>query len=164
MRKIGKVFKIINKNLDDENYLKQREYTKQSIVKIKIFDTQSSTIQNKIINIISKYNLEKYKKPIKAILIFIGFGLSYWFYYLSLESCFDGEGPCATYVDWMKLKVIEEIISCILFTIMIQVIFLKVISKIYLIQIILVFILFYYYRHGMDFVDHGYFNFFFFLL
>ena len=28
----------------------------------------------------------------------------YYFYYLSLESCFDGEGPCSSYIKWIKKK------------------------------------------------------------
>ena len=81
------------------------------------------------------------------------------FYLLSLEACYEGEGPCSFKVGWIKRKLIEELISCILLTIMIQLIILKTITKKHLIHIIIVFIFFYLYSHGMIFEDHGYFNF-----
>ena len=105
-----------------------------------------------------------FKKIEIHLFIFLPFALCYYFYFLSLESCNDGEGPCSTYIDWIKKKVIQEIISCVLLFIMIQIIILKKISKYHLIHIILVFFFFYYYRHGIDFVDHGYFNFYFYFI
>ncbi len=87
------------------------------------------------------------------------FILTYLFYLLSLEACYEGEGPCSFKVGWIKRKLIEELISCILLTIMIQLIILKTITKKHLIHIIIVFIFFYLYSHGMIFEDHGYFNF-----
>jgi len=76
------------------------------------------------------------------LLIYFIFGLSYYFYFLSLESCNDGEGPCSTYIDWIKKKVTQEILSCVLLFIMIQIIILKKLSKYHLIHIILVFFFF----------------------
>jgi len=99
-------------------------------VAIKDYDKLTADIQNEIIIKDCKYYREKLKKLIKPILIFVGFGLSYLLYYLSLESCNDGEGACSTYISWIKLKVIEEIISCILLTIMIQTIIFKIIPYI----------------------------------
>ena len=109
-------------------------------------------------------NKSKIKNILKQLFIPMIFGLSYYFYFLSLESCFDGEGPCTTYIDWIKKKVIQEIISCILLIMMIQLIILNKISKKHLVHIIIIFFFFYYYRHGIDFVDHGYFNFLFYCI
>ena len=147
----------------DVNSINQPEYIKSPLVEMKIFDKISNTLQNQIIIKDFQYLREKIIKIIRPILIFLGFGLSYLFYYFSLESCFDGEGPCATYIDWIKSKVIEEIISCLLLIIMIQMMILNIISKMHLIHITSIFIFFYYFRHGMNFVDHGYFNIFFFI-
>ena len=88
-------------------------------------------------------NKNKIKSLIKQIFIFIIFGLSYYFYFLSLESCFDGEGPCTTYIDWIKKKVFQEIISCVLLIMMIQLIILNKISKKHLIHIIIIFFFFF---------------------
>ena len=151
--------------IDDENSINKKEYSEELVIgEIKNYEKLTNNIQNEIIIKDCKYYKEKIKKIIFSILIIIGFGLSYLLYYFSLESCFDGEGPCCTYIKWIKLKVIEEIISCILLTIMLQMIILKVISKLHLIHIIIIFIFFYYYRHSMNFVDHGYYNFFFYLI
>ena len=106
----------------------------------------------------------KFKNIVFQLFIFIIFGLCYYFYFLSLESCNDGEGPCSTYLYWIKKKVFQEIISCVLLIIMMQIIILKKISKYHLIHIILVFFFFYCYRHGIDFMDHGYYNFFFYFI
>ena len=84
----------------------------------------------------------KFKNIVFQLFIFIIFGLCYYFYFLSLESCNDGEGPCSTYLYWIKKKVFQEIISCVLLIIMMQIIILKKISKYHLIHIILVFFFF----------------------
>ena len=150
------------KRIDDDNSINQLDYSERAVEEMKLFDLISITLQNEITIKNSKNYIKKIKIFKKQILIIIGFGLCYFLYYLSLESCLDGEGPCATRVNWIILKVIEEIISCILLTFMIQIIILKKISKMNFIHIIFMFIFFYYYRHGLNFVDHGYFNFFFF--
>ena len=47
-------------------------------------------------------------------MIFILFFLSYFFFFLSLERCLEGEDNCCMKFTWMIIKVIEESISCIL--------------------------------------------------
>ena len=92
---------------------------------------------------IHKFEIKRKLKNIEfQLFIFMIFGLCYYCYFLSLESCNDGEGPCSTYIDWIKKKVIQEIISCVLLFIMLQIIILKKISKYHLIHIILVFFFF----------------------
>ena len=115
-----KEMKVINKNRKDILYIKNFLY--KNICK----KTQYETIIND-----SKYYLGKIKK----ILIFIMFCHIYYFYYISLESCFDGEGPCSSYIKWIKKKVKQEIVSCLLLTIMVQLIMFKKIAKAHLIHI-----------------------------
>ena len=87
-------------------------------------------------------NSGKIKNIIKQLFIFMIFGISYYFYFLSLESCFDGEGPCSTYIDWIKKKVSQEIISCSLLFLLIQLILLKKIPKRHLVHIMIIFFFF----------------------
>ena len=122
-----KEMKVINKNRKDILYIKNFLY--KNICK----KTQYETIIND-----SKYYIGKIKK----ILIFIMFFHIYYFYYLSLESCFDGEGPCSSYIKWIKKKVKQEIISCLLLTTIIQLILYKKIAKAHLIHITIVFFFF----------------------
>ena len=111
-------------------------------------------------------NADYYKKRIKKILtnkVFIGFFLIYLLYFLSLEGCYLGEDMCSEKKKaWMKVKVIEEIISGIIMTVFIQLMMFKKVSKIHIIHIIIVFALFFLYSHGYEFHDHGLFNFFYF--
>ena len=90
------------------------------------------------------------------ILIFL---ISYYLYYLSLEKCNEGEDKCCQKLKWIKKKVIQEFLSCILITILLELIFYKIISPFHLIHLIIVLFFFYKYSHGYVFHDHGYFNF-----
>ena len=95
---------------------------------------------------------------LRNILFFALFLISYFLYYLSLEKCFEGPDGCSKKEQWIKKKLIEELISCLIIALLFQFMFYKIISKIHLIHLILVFIAFYKYSHGLDFDDHGYFN------
>ena len=66
---------------------------------------------------------------------------------------------CPKRTDWMQTKVKEVIFSCLIMVILIELIIYKKIYKLHLIHIIFSFALFYSYSHGLDFEDHGYFNF-----
>ena len=90
--------------------------------------------------------------------VFILFFISYYSFYLSLEKCTEGEDRCCLKLSWMKLKIIEEAISCIIIIILLELIILRKISKLHIVHIIIVFTLFYFYSHGIDFDDHGYYN------
>ena len=94
----------------------------------------------------------------------IPFYFSYFFYVFSLEGCHRGEDFCSRELKWMMRKVFEEIISCIIMTLMIQLILFKKISRFHLIHIIIFFFVFFIYSHGLDFPDHGYFNFFYYFI
>ena len=95
--------------------------------------------QNEIITQYLKYYKGKIKIILKKIFVFTIFGLSYYFYFLSLESCLDGVGPCSAYIGWIKKKVIQEIISSGLLAIIFQLVVFNKISKYHLIHIIIVF-------------------------
>ena len=80
-------------------------------------------------------------------------------YYFSLEKCTEGIDECPKKIDWIKTKIKEVIFSCLIMAILIELIIYKKINKLHLIHIIFSFVLFYSYSHGLDFEDHGYFNF-----
>ena len=61
-------------------------------------------------------------------------------------------------IKWIKIKVIEELISCILTVILAELIILKLISKLHLLHFTVVYYLFYAYSHGINFDNHGYYN------
>lgn len=101
---------------------------------------------------------KKINKKSYSLLIFSLFFLSYYFFFLSLEKCTEGEEKCCKKFRWMTKKVIEECISCILTIISIELIIAKKISKLHFIHFVLAFILFYSYSHGIEFDNHGYYN------
>jgi hypothetical protein len=80
-------------------------------------------------------------------------------YYLSLEKCTEGMDECPRKIDWIKRKVKQIIISCLIMLILIELIIYKKISQLHLIHIVIVFLLFYSYSHGFNFEDHGFYNF-----
>lgn len=97
-------------------------------------------------------------KKYSNIIIVILFFLLYIFFFLSLEKCTDGEDECCKKFKWMKKKIIEECVSCILAIILLGLIIFKHISKLHLLHFIIVFISFFLYSNGIDFDDHGYYN------
>ena len=111
----------------------------------------------KIINLNEKI-VNKNRKKYINILSLVLFIISYYLFFLSLEKCYDGESICCRKFRWMKKKVIEEIVSCLLVIISIELILFKKSTKLHLIHFIIFFITFYYYSHGIDFDDHGYYN------
>ena len=84
--------------------------------------------------------------------------LSYYFYYLSLEKCFEGDDVCCKKWDWIKLKIIQLTISCIIIIVLLILIICNILSKLHLFHFIATFICFYRYSHSSYFHDHGAFN------
>ena len=111
-----------------------------------------------VLNIIIRY-FNYYKKYFKYAFISLVFFLIYLLYFLSLEKCSEGGEKCPMKLGWIKKKVKEEICSSILLEIVIQLMIFKVISKKHLIHMLIIFILLFLYSHGLEFFDHGYFNF-----
>ena len=101
--------------------------------------------------------LYKNKIYINGLIIFL-FILSYYFYFLSLERCLEGEATCCRKHKWMRKKVIEELISILLTIILLELILVKIISKLHIIHFVIAYAIFYSYSNGIDFDDHGYYN------
>ena len=129
-------------------------------------NTETTPLNNNLLKINSK--IIKYPYYYKTILnillnqkiyVYSFFLLSYLLYYYSLEKCFEGMDECPKRIDWIQTKEKEVIFSCLIMVILIELIIYKKINKLHLIHIIFSFVLFYSYSHGLDFEDHGYFNF-----
>ena len=71
----------------------------------------------------------------------------------------DGFDLCGTKDMWILIKSIEVILSSLILSILIEGMIFKIISKFHLLHIFFVYIYFFYYSHGIDFHDHGFFNF-----
>ena len=95
----------------------------------------------------------------KEFFAYVFFFLSYLLYFISLEKCTRGMDLCPVNTGWIKRKINEVIISCLIMVILTELILYKKISRLHLIHIIFFFLFFYSYSHGLDFEDHGYFNF-----
>lgn len=100
--------------------------------------------------------------PNFSILEYISFLLfifCYYLYYLSLEKCLDGFDICGKKKKWILIKLCEAFTSYFILAALLQGIILKIISRYHLLHLALIYIYFYFYSHGLDFDDHGYFNF-----
>ena len=105
---------------------------------------------------IKNNNYKKIEPKFISVILFV---LSYLLYFLSLEKCYSGIDICSKNIKWILRKLLELITSCIIMSILIELIFYKLISKFHIIHITIIFSLYYEYSHGMDFDDHGLFNF-----
>ena len=88
--------------------------------KVKIFErinTFKYIPKNKEKKNKSGINFKKENKKISKIcniLSLLLFIVSYYFYYLSLEKCFEGEEACSKKWEWIMLKLAQLIISIII--------------------------------------------------
>ena len=94
------------------------------------------------------------------IFYFFLFFIAYILYYLSLEKCYEGFDLCSLKTLWIKKKIKEVVIFCLIILLMIELIFYRLISALNVIHLLFFYILIYLYSHGIDFDDHGYYNFF----
>ena len=92
-------------------------------------------------------------------MIFFLFFLNYYLYVLSLEKCLEGFDICGEKSDWILKKLTQAVISYFILTLLLELIILKKVPKYHLFHLIIMYSFFYYYSHGLDFHDHGYFNF-----
>ena len=131
---------------DQNNFL---NYKFQSVKKYKN--------KKKIFNLIS-YLIQKNKG---FLLVIKGlFFLSYYLYYLSLEKCYEGFDKCGIKIEWILLKLFEAIFSTLILVFLIECMLYNIISKLNLFHILLFYFIIYKYSHGLDFHDHGFYNFF----
>ena len=131
----------------------------------KIFFKKNSKIdKNKYFHLSKKNYLycnkifRRNSKIINYCSIFI-FIVIYIFYFLSLEKCVDGHRRCSKRTKWIRKKLTEGLVCSILLLIMITLIIKKIISKLHLLHVIIIFMAFYIYSHDLEFDDHGLFNF-----
>ncbi len=141
--------------------------SKKKVYKYSFIDNETSSLKNDKKGIIHKKKKNKYfpnknkriKKECKCSFIYpILYLISYLLYFLSLEKCFEGEDVCCLKMKWMIKKLIELLISCLILSFSLELIIQKKSSKLHLIHILIVFVLFYKYSHSYYFYDHGYFN------
>ena len=122
-------------------------------------------LSKKLNNNLLKIKLINYYKSILKILlhsktyIYLLFFLSYSLYYKSLEKCTKGQDMCTRMINWIKVKIAQLIFSCLIMVVLFELIIYKKISQMHLIHMIFSFILFYSYSHGLNFEDHGLYNF-----
>ena len=147
-------------NLDEQKY----EYLNEDKAKEKKFNIFPVKDCYKIKKEKYNYYIKRMKKFGMNLFAVYGFFLLYSYYNLSLEKCNDGIAECVRKLDWIMEKIKEEIISCILGAIMLQLIMFNLISKIHLIHSIIIFKNLYLKSHGFEFDDHGYFNFLYFFI
>ena len=119
------------------NELNEKHSKKHNIHIFRINDSQ-------IILLNYKYLYETIKKLVKYFIIFLTFLVIYFLYFKSLEICLDGIAKCSHKYSWIERKIEEEIISCILMEIMLQLMILKILSKKNLIHIIIILIFIFY--------------------
>ena len=96
----------------------------------------------------------------KNIFFLILFFVAYILYYLSLEKCHEGFDLCSLKTLWIEKKIKEVAIHCLIILLLIELIFYRIVSVLNLIHLLLFYIIIYFYSHGIDFDDHGYYNFF----
>ena len=153
-----KDYQIISEKSDKikvKEYLKsENNYFNEDL----FFEINFFLLKKKYEVLLRKINI---KKELVGLFLFL---IAYLYYYSSLESCFKGEEICSSLFNWQLIKVYQELKSCFLTAFILELIFYKLISKFHFIHFLLAFLMFYKYRHGTDFEDHGYFNFIFFFI
>ena len=158
MEKI-KFFKHGEKNKYKYNIKRKfKKSRKNSIIKINNYNYShmKKTRTNKIKN--THKNNKKIFNIFFNLIGLILFVASYYFYYLSLEKCFEGEDACSKKLEWIKLKIIQLIISVVIIIVLLILIIYSILSKLHLFHFITTFICFYRFSHSSYFHDHGAFN------
>ena len=106
-----------------------------------------------------KKNNKKKKSIYIHILHVILFFISYFFYFISLRGCYDGEDMCSHGQTWIIIDLIELLISISINVVLFFFMIFNKVSSLNLIHFIIIFILFYEYSHETISEDHGYYNF-----
>ena len=152
---------IINKYIRSTKQKKNNYFSKNRRIKFIKVKYAKYRYKKKYILKNHKIGITKTHKIASIIFNIIGlllFITSYYFYYLSLEKCFDGEDACSKKLNWIIQKIKQLIISsAIIIFLMILIIYGKL-SKLHIFHFVITFINFYYYSHLSFFVDHGIFN------
>jgi hypothetical protein len=109
-------------------------------------------------------NNENYYKRKKIIfklsnVVYMLFFLSYFLYYLALERCMQGIFLCGKKIEWINRKLTQAILSSVIIGILLELMILRLITKLHLIHVFIFQYISYNYSHGQDFYDHGLYNF-----
>ena len=104
------------------------------------------------------YKSSSFIKLIRFSSLFF-FAVVYFLYYLSLEKCLAGQVRCSLNIVWIEKKLHEGVACAIILMILFEFIILNIIPKIHLFHVILFFSIFFFVSHGVEFYDHGLFNF-----
>ena len=108
----------------------------------------------------NKYFTKLFKKKNYTLLTSCSlFFLSYYLYYKSLEKCFQGFDICGTKNSWISLKLSEAVLSSFILALLIESMFYGIVSIYNLIHMIIFYYIIFNYSHGLDFQDHGFYNF-----
>ena len=116
------------------------------------------------VNYIFNYIKSNKKYFLFESLISAAFIISYFIYYLSLESCLDGEEICGNNMKWIYKKLFQLILSSELISFLVIITLFYNASKLHLMHLITIFVLFYFHSHNFFFNNHGMYNLIFFLL
>ena len=133
------------------NILENKNFLEKKVKKIDYFPLNRNNL--KCIKI-----FKRLPKLINFFSIFVFIDI-YYLYYLSLEKCLDGLSRCSKKVAWIQKKLNEGLTCSFLLLFICELMIQKIISKFHLIHLIIIFISFYTYSHGLEFYDHGLFNF-----
>ena len=143
---------LLTKN--NKNLLVNKNRLLNKIIKInKINYKYFSCYTEKLLIINSKLIIYRF---LFSLFLFL---FSYFLYYLSLEKCMEGQVECSRKNKWIKTKLAEAISSSFIISFLLELMIFNIISKLHLIHIFLVFFSFFIYSHGLEFYDHGLFNF-----
>lgn len=99
------------------------------------------------------------KAIFNEIISIILFMISYFFYFLSLKRCYDGEDTCPSNTSWITFIIVTCSISIVLNVVLFALMIYNKISSLNLIHFTITYILFYAYSHDAICEDHGYYNF-----
>ena len=149
-----------NEHFTYRNYFKKfKQYLTNTFQKI--FITKKKYVKEpEIVKITNNTKKIKNKRSKLICLVHTSiFFISYIFYFLSLEGCYEGEDLCSIDQFWMIRFIIELVISIIINVVMFTLIIYNKVSALNLIHFIIVFIFFYQYSHETLSDDHGYYNF-----
>lgn len=106
------------------------------------------------------HKVKKVRKTIfNEIISIILFMISYFFYFLSLKRCYDGEDTCPSNTSWITFIIVTCSISIVLNVVLFALMIYNKISSLNLIHFIIAYILFNVYSHDASSEDHGYYNF-----
>lgn len=93
-------------------------------------------------------NIENYYKKKKILFklsnfAYILFFLSYFLYYLALERCMEGIFECGKKIGWINRKLVQAILSSIIIGILLELMILRLITKLHLIHVFIFQYIFY---------------------